>query len=215
MKNCTLSEKCRGSCHNTSSGLQLNLARGERDVSQEPGTFSLDRTVVFWCSLKAETREFRAGTLSDQEATRGFCFRGFPASLLSRLGFWVVTLLRLLLMNWPCRYLSLTPKEVNLLPAAHAWGLAQHEMQQPEHPRQRAARFCQSPATFKRMFREWERKRGGKWASANSLSPGWGQYGTMPRKLSFLIPLDSKFEYKAKTLLIIQLKIVVANRGRG
>lgn len=47
-----------------------------------------------------------------------------------------------------------------------------------------------------------------------SPSPGWGQYWTVPRKVSFLMPLDSTFSHKAKTFLIIQWKITVSNKGR-
>ena len=154
MKNCALSEKCRGSCHNAS--FRFAIKPGWRGEGCFAGT--RDRTVFFFCSLKAETREFRGNiilwlTKRQWEAT-------IPeASLLSGPGCSFVTLLRLL-MNWPCRYLSLTAKEVSLLSVAHAWSLAQHEMQQPGHACQRSTWFCQSHATFKRTFTEGERKQG-------------------------------------------------------
>lgn len=68
------------------SGLQLNLALGKRDVSQEPGTFTLDRTVVVLHLFKAETRELRASTLGDQEVGRSYCSLRPPLFQDSRPG---------------------------------------------------------------------------------------------------------------------------------
>lgn len=86
----------------------------------EPGT-----GLFFFCSLKAETREFRGNiTLTGPRGSekllfqRLLCFLGQGVHLWHCWDYW---------MNWPCRYLSLTAKEVSLLSVAHAWSLAQHE----------------------------------------------------------------------------------------
>lgn len=78
MKNCTLSEKCRGSCHNTAFRFAIKLG------SRGQGCFTGTRDILprqdrgFLILVESKDKELRAGALSDQEAGRSYCSQRPP-----------------------------------------------------------------------------------------------------------------------------------------
>lgn len=114
MKNCTLSEKCRGSCHNTAFRFAIKPGfRGE-------GCFTGTRDILprqdrgFLILVESKDKELRAGALSDQEAGRSYCSRRPPPSWALSCDLVEPT------SDERTIYVSLNAKALTLLPAGLA-----------------------------------------------------------------------------------------------